>query len=86
VSSITENDVKILCDHIAPHLRKMLSSSGASAGDLAVMEDALGVALNAVRSLLVEAALKSCSGSAHGTLHALHVRSLSPPGRFATRS
>jgi len=40
VSSITENDVKILCDHIAPHLRKMLSSSGASAGDLAVMEDA----------------------------------------------
>jgi hypothetical protein len=64
MSDILEDNVQILCDRLAPHLHRMLVQSRSGAGDLAVTEDAIGVALDLARSLLVGAALEASSQEA----------------------
>jgi hypothetical protein len=67
MSTVIETKVQFLSDQILPHLLKMLLSSESSSGDLSVAEGAIGVALNSVRSLMVDAALEVSGQSAQSS-------------------
>jgi hypothetical protein len=64
MSIIAENSPENLCTQIFPHVERMLSASLASSGDLEITENAIDIALKAVRSLIVESALKASGQSA----------------------
>ena len=56
---VSQSSTKVLLGQIAPHLDRMLASSASGAGDLALTEQAIGVAMDALRSLVVGSALRA---------------------------
>jgi len=63
---IIEEEAKVLASKLVPYLTTMLSGSFDSDGDLAKTEDAIGSALDRVRSAMVNAALDATIESAPG--------------------